>query len=389
VTEPSATPGPGTTPGRAPGPGTSSTPAGELRAFLAETAPALHRDWPDSSSFVALLAWQRALHRGGWAAPHWPVADGGRGLGIVDRLECDAALAEAGAPDIAGVFGIKNVGPTIAAFGTPEQRASLPRILATEEIWVQGFSEPDAGSDLAALRCRAVQDPVTGEFVINGQKVWTSDGTRATHCMLLVRTDPEAPAHQGISVLLIALDTPGVERRPLRQITGEDGFAEMFFTDVRVPASALLGPLNEGWRVTMATLGHERAGVVELAAGLERDIRTVVAGFPDGIADPVARQELARRYAEAHAVGLMGRRVLRALRSGDQPGAEQSVIKLGWSLATQRLGETLLATAGTGGLVGSPQTQRFLRTRASTIAAGTTEVMKNILAERVLGLPKK
>ena len=371
---------------------TGGTAALELRDYLEKIAPDLHRVWPDKRSFEARLAWQRALHEGGWAAPHWPVADGGRGLGVVDRLECDAELARAGAPDIAGVFGIKNVGPTIAAFGTPEQRASLPRILSTQEIWCQGFSEPEAGSDLAALRTRAVED---GDgFVVNGQKVWISDGTRATHCMLLVRTDPDAPAHQGISVLLVPLDTPGIERRPLRQMTGDYGFAELFLTDVRVPRSALLGPLHEGWRVTMSTLGHERAGVVELAAGLERDVRAAVSGFPDGIADPVLRQELARRYVEARTIGLMGSRVMRALRAGQQPGPEQSVIKLGWSVTTQRLGETLLDAAGPAGLAGGrvgdgAEAARFLRGRASTIAAGTTEVMKNILAERVLGLPKK
>ncbi|AXI76180.1 acyl-CoA dehydrogenase family protein [Peterkaempfera bronchialis] len=364
------------------------SPAEELQAFLDVIAPPLHRAWPDSSAWEARLAWQKALHEGGWAAPHWPVEDGGRGLGIVDRLECDAVLAEAGAPDIAGIFGIKNVGPTLSVFGTPEQRESLPKILSTEEIWVQGFSEPDAGSDLASLRCRAVRQD-DGSFVINGQKVWTSDGTLATHCMLLVRTDPDAPSHLGISALLVPLDTPGVERRPLRQITGGTGFAEMFFTDVQVPASALLGPLNDGWRVTMTTLGHERAGVVEYAAALERDVRGVVAGLRDGIADPVTRQELARRYVEAHAVGLMGERMMRALRAGDQPGAMQSVIKFGWSLTTQRLGETLLDVAGTQGLLAGPETHRFLESRAATIAAGTTEVMKNILAERVLGLPKK
>lgn len=375
---------------------TASRPAGgaarELRSYLEQIAPALHREWPDGTSFEARLAWQRALHQGGWAAPHWPVADGGRGLGVVDRLGCDAELARAGAPAIAGVFGIKNVGPTIAAFGTEEQRASLPRILSTEEIWCQGFSEPGAGSDLASLRTRAVRDGET--FVINGQKVWTSDGTRATHCMVLVRTEPDAPSHKGISVLLVPLETPGIERRPLRQMTGEHGFAELFFTDVRVPASALLGPVHEGWRVTMTTLGHERAGVVELAASLERDVREAVAQFSGGVSDPVLRQELARRYVEARTVGLMGSRVLRTLGEGREPGPEQSVIKLGWSLTTQRLGETLLDAAGPCGLAGGrngdgAEAQRYLRGRASTIAAGTTEVMKNILAERVLGLPRK
>ncbi|MFE2985800.1 acyl-CoA dehydrogenase family protein [Streptomyces sp. NPDC059262] len=371
--------------------GESSGPAAELRAVLGEMAPALHAAWPDDDSFPARVAWQKALAERGWAAPHWPVADGGRGLGAADRLACQTELAAAGAPDIAGIFGIKNVGPALSAFGTPEQRGHLERILTTDEIWVQGFSEPGSGSDLASLRTRAVADG--DEFVVNGQKVWTSDGMLATHCMLLVRTDPNAPRHQGISVLLVPLDTPGIERRPLRQMTGEEGFAELFFTDVRVPRSALLGPLNEGWRVTMTTLGHERVGVIEMAVALERDVREAVEGFDDGIADPVLRQELARRYVESRTVGLLGASILRELESGHPPGPAESVIKLGWSLTTQRLSESLLTAAGPTALAGGAngdgaEVHRFLRGRASTIAAGTTEVMKNILAERVLGLPR-
>ena len=168
------------------------------------------------------------------------------------------------------MFGVKNVGPTIAAAGTPEQKAHLQRILSADEIWCQGFSEPDAGSDLAGLRCRA---ELHGDhFVVNGTKIWTSIGLWATHCMLLVRTDPEAPAHRGISALLVPLDTPGITRSPIVQATGERDFAELVFEDVDVPVSALLGPMNQGWGVTMSTLGYERAGVIEVSGNLITEI---------------------------------------------------------------------------------------------------------------------
>ena len=168
------------------------------------------------------------------------------------------------------MFGVKNVGPTIAAAGTPEQKEHLPRILTADEVWCQGFSEPDAGSDLAGLRCRAVLEG--DHFVVNGSKVWTSIGMWATHCMLLVRTDPDAPAHRGISALLVPLDTPGITRRPIVQATGDSDFAEVVYEDVVVPKDALLGPLHGGWGVTMATLGYERAGVIEISGNLIAEI---------------------------------------------------------------------------------------------------------------------
>jgi alkylation response protein AidB-like acyl-CoA dehydrogenase len=256
-------------------------------------------------------------------------------------------------------------------------------------VWCQGFSEPDAGSDLASLKTSARLDG--DELVVNGQKVWTSNGMQATHCMLLARTDPDAAKHAGISVLLVPMDAAGIERRPLRQITGESEFAEVFFTDVRVPVSALLGPLHEGWRVTMTTLGFERAGVIAMAAALEHDVLGAVQRMSGRVRDPLARAELVDRYVEARLVGLLGQRALAQLDAGAPPGPAQSVIKLAWSKASQRLGETVLAGEGAYGLVGGRDGTAapvFLRSRSATIAAGTTEVMRNILAERVLGLPK-
>jgi alkylation response protein AidB-like acyl-CoA dehydrogenase len=365
-------------------------PHEDLRAFLAERVPAFRARWGTSTTFEARLDWQRMLHDGGWVAPAWPEKFGGRALPIDERARCDAELAAVKAPNIAGILGVQNVGPTIAAVGSEEQRRHLPRILSGEEIWAQGFSEPGAGSDLAALRTRAEVDG--DALVINGQKIWMSDGMHATHCELLVRTDPTGEKHTGISALLMPLDLPGIDRRPIRQITGEAEFAEAFFTDVRVPMSSLLGPLHEGWRVTMTTLAHERVGVINMAARLEREtLQAVAAAMAGASADVVLRDDLMRRYIDGRVVGMLGLRSLTSLRSGGQPGPEHSVIKLAWSLANQRLAETALRVPGVAAIAGLAEREAFafLRTRASTIAAGTTEIMKDILGERVLGLPKR
>jgi alkylation response protein AidB-like acyl-CoA dehydrogenase len=311
---------------------------------------------------------------------------------VADRVECDLVLGQRKAPTIAGILGVANVGPTLAAWGTEEQRAHLPRILSGEELWCQGFSEPEAGSDLAGLRMQAVRDG--DAFVVSGQKTWTSQGMEATHCQLLVRTDPTAPKHRGISALVVPLDLPGIERRPLRQITGETDFAEVFFDDVRVPVSCLLGPQDDGWRVTMTTLSHERTGVVTMSSLLESDVRTLLAEHARDGDRPVTdglRDELVQRYVEARVLGMMGASSLATAVAGGHPGPEQSVIKLSWSLLTQRISETRLAVAGLAGVTGEvpAAAASFLGSRASTIAGGTTEVMKNILAERVLGLPKE
>jgi alkylation response protein AidB-like acyl-CoA dehydrogenase len=371
-------------------------PAEELRAFLAAELAAFRARWgPDSgpegaaTAFARRLDFQRLLARGGWAAPGWPVEHGGRGLGVADRLACDAVLAELDAPLPLGVLGLANVGPALIEFGDAHQRASLARILDGSEIWCQGFSEPGAGSDLASLRTSARLEG--DHFVINGQKVWTSNGMEATHCMLLARTDPEAPRHRGISVLLVPLDTPGIERRPITMISGDQEFAELFFTDVRVPAGALLGPLHRGWGVTMRTLVHERTGVLSRAAALERRARyaLLTLGGRAGL-DAVTREELVRRYVEARVLSLLGRRTLARAEAGIDTAAEQSLIKLAWGVADRALAESLLDASGAAASGGRrPEVAHaWLWTRASTIAAGTTEVLKDLLGERVLGLPR-
>jgi alkylation response protein AidB-like acyl-CoA dehydrogenase len=294
-----------------------------------------------------------------------------------------------GAPRRVAVYGTNNVGPTIAAFGTDEQKRHLPAILNGDEFWCQGFSEPDFGSDLAGLRTRA--DITDDGFVVNGQKVWTSIGMHASHCMLLVRTDPDAPKHAGISALLVRLDTPGLTRRPIKQINGESEFAELFFEDMVVPRSALLGPLHEGWRVTMATLGFERAGVISIAGTLANEIKQMTFSPEVATASPVMRQEVMALYSNARILEWFGQRALANINDVAAASAVASLIKQTWATLSKRYAEARCDLAGLGAIAGlAPDaSQGLLTSRASTIAGGTTEVMKNILGERNLGLPRE
>src|SRR5581483_8982061 len=290
--------------------------------------------WGSDRSFAARLDWQRRLAAVGWVAPGWPADIGGRGLGVADRVACDLLLGDRKAPTIAGILGVNNVGPTLAAWGTDEQKQSLPRILDGSEIWCQGFSEPDAGSDLASLRTTAVRDG--DHYVVNGEKLWTSQGMEATHCQLLVRTDPQAPKHKGISALAVPLDLPGIERRPLRQLTGESECAQLYFRDVRVPVSCLLGPENAGWGVTMTTLAHERSGVIAVSAVLEAEAAALIrAHQADGDAplSAVQADELVLRFIESRVLATMGEDLLAEADadSAAAPGPGPSLIKLAWS----------------------------------------------------------
>lgn len=363
----------------------------EARTFIAEHLPDWQQEWAErDDTWEAKCAWQRKLSTDGWVAPGWPVKFGGRGLGVRETLAIEDLMADMGAPKIPGMLGVKNVGPTLQTWGTTEQKEHLPRILSTDEVWCQGFSEPGSGSDLASLQTTAVLDG--DEFVVNGQKLWTSNGQVATHMQLLVRTNPDAPKHSGISVLLVDMSSPGIEVRPIVQMTGESGFAEVFFTDVRVPKANLLGPLDKGWTVTMATLGHERAGISLFAARLEKRAREAVALQlrERSNVDAVELDMLISRYIECRVVGMLGRRLLNQVEAGGQPGAEQSVIKIAWSEASQRLERTIADLDGMGLTLGTNQNAvlAYLTAPSATIAAGTTQVVKNIIAERVLGLPR-
>jgi len=301
----------------------------------------------------------------------------------------DTELARVGAPLPAGILGLANVGPALCEWGTPEQQESLARILDGSEVWCQGFSEPGAGSDLAHLRTTAKIDG--NDFVINGQKVWTSNGMESTHCMLLARTDSSSALHKGISVILVPLELAGITRAPIEMISGDSDFAELFFTDVRVPQSALLGPLHGGWQVTTETLKHERAGVLSRAAALAAEARDGLADVVNsGSVDPITTDNLVQRYVEARVLGLLGRSTLAKAERGTDIGSEQALIKLAWGLIDRSLAQSLFDAWGLSATAGDlpHYTQQMLYTRASTIAAGTTEVLKNLVAERVLALPR-
>jgi alkylation response protein AidB-like acyl-CoA dehydrogenase len=283
-------------------------------------------------------------------------------------------------------LGVNNVGPTLIAYGTPNQQRHLAAILSGDELWCQGFSEPDAGSDLASMRTRARVDG--DRFVLTGSKVWTTNGMEATHSLVLARTDPAARPHKGISALLVPLDLEGVTRSPIVQIDGGADFAQLTFDDVELGGEALLGPLHGGWQLTMMTLAFERAAVISQIGDLERDITQAIDRHR-GCGDKTLRLELVSRYIEGRVLGFMGARALESLRNGQAPGAEQSLIRIAQSRLRQRLALTRVRGAGMAAIAGLEPAlaSELLASRSVTIAAGTTEILKSVVAERVLGLP--
>jgi alkylation response protein AidB-like acyl-CoA dehydrogenase len=347
----------------------------------------------DPELLERLREWNRRLADAGYAAISWPKEYGGRSASVIEQVVLAEEMDRANAPGTLNPLGISNIAPAIMQYGTEEQkRHFLPRMLRGDDIWCQGFSEPNAGSDLASLQTRAVED---GDcFVVNGQKVWNTLGHLANWCELLVRTDPEAPKHRGISCLLVDMTLPGVEVRPLVTITGEREFNELFFTDVRVPKSCLLGPLNEGWKVAMTTLAYERGSVANLHLGLRKKVcrlleaaRHAEIGDRPADRDPVTRQSLARVYLEAEYLKLLSDRAVSAAMHGRETGPESSLAKLVWSEAESNLAEVAGQVLGPAANLGDWGRDR-LYVRALSIAGGTTQVNKNIIAQRVLGLPK-
>lgn len=351
-----------------------------------------------------LQAWQKTLFEAGWAGIAWPKEYGGRGATLMQQVIYNEEVARARAPEIINVIGINMVGPTIIAHGTEEQkRRFLPKILSCEEIWAQGYSEPNSGSDLASLKTRA--DVRDDGFVVNGQKVWTTLGPYADWILLLARTDPASQRHSGISCLLVDLKSPGVEVRPLVQLTGEAEFGEVFFDNVFVPRENLLGRLGGGWETAMTTLLHERGTLaisvqvrleLTIAAVIELARRVHVRGKP-ALEDHSVRQEVARCIAEVRIMRWNSYRSLTKIARDGIPGPEGSFGKLFWTDLSQRLSELAVNLAGPAGLIphGEPGAvdqgrwvYSFLRARANTIEAGTSEIQRNIVGERVLGLPK-
>jgi alkylation response protein AidB-like acyl-CoA dehydrogenase len=378
----------------------------ELRSFLASHPPAARDD-----SFETGLAWQRVLHEGGWVAPHWPVDVGGRGATSTRYGIYWIEMGAAGAPQIANRVGVNTAGPTLLAHGTPEQRAALlPKILSGEEIWCQLFSEPDAGSDLGAIRTTAVLDGDT--WIVNGHKVWTSFGRQAHRGLLLVRTEgPESPGVRGLSCMVVDMRVPGVEVRPLVQLTGDDEFSEVFLDDVRVPAGALIGERGKGWPVASSALGSERGIAYPLKEQVVLQVRhdanmaVALAAARVGELVPATRAAVVDDVIGLQIYKLLNQRTLGLLEVGIEPGAWTSLIKLSWSLLAQRVSSTTLKLAGMAGVAGvarsadagapgvpggdaPPPWFDFLRYRMSTIAGGTSEIQKNLLAERILGLPR-
>ncbi|MGI5528693.1 acyl-CoA dehydrogenase family protein [Streptomyces syringium] len=372
-----------------------------LRTWLRETLPKLPAkpppdQWPARRAYDC--AWQRALYDAGYAGLHWPTDAGGQGATPTQHLIFLEETELAGAPYVGANFvGLLHAGPTIAVEGTPEQRARwLPPILRGEEVWCQGFSEPDAGSDLASLRTRAVRDG--DAYIVTGSKIWTSHAEVADWCELLVRTDASAPRHRGISWLAMPMDAPGVTVRPLRTLAGSTEFAELFLDEVRIPLSHRVGAENDGWRVTMVTLSYERgtAFVGEVVACRRTLARLARTAKENGRwDDAVLRRRLGRLNAEFGALWRLTQwNVSAAERTSPGvgsavPGVGGSVFKLRYSEARQELYDAAAEVIGPEALdAGHPWTADRLSALSYTIAAGTSQIQQNIIAERILGLPK-
>jgi alkylation response protein AidB-like acyl-CoA dehydrogenase len=374
----------------------------QFRNWLEANLPHEHRKSPFAIEFFAneegeeweqRLGWHRTMHAAGWIAIQYPQQYGGHGASLTQQYIYDEELNRVGAPQLVNSQGIGLVGPTLMHWGTEDQRRRyIPKMLAAEEIWCQGYSEPGSGSDLASLQTRAVED---GDyFVVNGQKVWTSDAHHADMCFLLVRTDPTAPKHKGISYLLVDMHSPGVTVRPLVQMTGDRGFNEMFFEDVRVPKKNLVGEKNNGWLVALTSLMYERRArdmtpiVHELA---------VLARLKNSWSDSRVRQQVAEFATQAWAIRYVGLRQLTRQLKGLPPGPESSIQKLAYSELNLRIQKFAMELLGPFSqlMYQAPEaidegkwSYRMLAARGMIIGAGTSEIQRNVIGERVLGLPK-
>jgi alkylation response protein AidB-like acyl-CoA dehydrogenase len=369
----------------------------ELRAWLIDNHPGREPEG-DLAGFEFRRAWQRTLHEAGWAGVSWPREYGGRGATLVEQAIYNEEMVRAQAPSAANVLGLAMGGPTVIAHGTEEQkRRYLEPILAASEIWCQGFSEPGSGSDLASVKTRAVPAPrrkgVVGDgWVVTGQKVWTTLAQHAKWCMLVARTNPDAPKHQGLTYFLMDMEQDAVQVRPLRQITGESEFNELFIEEARIPDENIVGGEGNGWAVAITTLMHERA---TLAFGLQIGVKLALRELMDeahesgAAADPIVRDRLAQLYIEAEVLRLNAYRGLSAIMRDGVPGPEGSLGKWQWAEVNQALTELAMDLRGPRAvLYDDTWTFRFLRSRANSIEGGTTEILKNIVAERVLGLPR-
>lgn len=380
----------------------------EFRSWLAANIP---RDWrddgelhdPDSAEeFERRRAWHRKLYDGAWMCIHWPEEYGGRGASLIQQVIYHEELDRAKAPPTVNFQGIARVGPTLMQWGTPEQKQRfIPKIPPAEEIWCQGLSEPNHGSDLAAVETRAIDQG--DHFLVNGSKVWTSNAHHADYTTLLCRTDSEAPKHKGLSYLLVDMKSPGITVRPLIQMTGERGFNQVFFEDVQVPLANLVGEKNRGWMVAMTNMMFERTihggrtdMMVEVRQLMDLAKQLECNGRP-AWQDSYVRQRLAGFACEASALKYTSFRQLTRQLQGVPPGPEGSIMKLGTSTLNHRIQEFAMELLGPYSqfayraevaLDRGKWSHRMLAARRGTIAAGTNEIQHNIIGERVLGLPK-
>ena len=354
----------------------------------------------DDTAWEVRIAWERELSAGGWLGLTWPKEYGGRGASLAQEVVFESEYARAAAPARVNSQALELLGPTLLAFGTEEQKHRfLPRILSVDDIWGQGFSEPEAGSDLAALRCRARLDG--DQWVIDGQKVWTTFGHHADWLYVVCRTHPDLSLrHKGLTMLLVPVDQPGVEIRPIANLAGSEEFSECFFAGARTDADLVVGGVDDGWRVVMGTLGMERgAALIPMQLAMEREVLDVVAEARESGAmdDPRTRQRIADAYIATQLMRATTLRVISGLVGGtDVAAAAAAISKLFASAAHQRLGELAMDVQGAaaqivssslpGGLSLAQRT--FLLSRAETIYGGTSEIQRNIISERVLGLPR-
>jgi alkylation response protein AidB-like acyl-CoA dehydrogenase len=370
----------------------------EVRAWLDENLPDElrgHRGGGARFDGPEIRQWSRALHDGRWVGISWPAEYGGRGLSPRFQAIYLEEEARAEAPPHIGVIGLGMAGPTIISRGTEEQKSRyLEPLLAADEIWCQGFSEPDAGSDLAGVRTSARLDG--DHFVLDGQKVWSSYAHIADFCILVARSDPSSERHAGLTYLIVDMHAPGVEVRPLTQITGEPEFNEIFLSGVRVPVENVIGEVGGGWDVAMTTLLHERGTLAfALVARLEVQVKKLLALVADRGATATQREAVAREWSQLQGLRWTAYRSLSALERTGLPGPEGSILKLQWSEANQRVTKLALELLGPDAqlLPGNAPydgywTVQQLRSRGNTIEAGTSEILRNIVAERVLGLPR-
>jgi alkylation response protein AidB-like acyl-CoA dehydrogenase len=362
----------------------------EVRSWLEANHPGPTPEG-DDAGFEFRRAWQRKLNERGWAGLSWPEQYGGSGATLFEQAIFSEEVARSGAPQMANTLGLAMGGPTVIGHGTDEQKERyLAPILSADEIWCQGFSEPQSGSDLASLKTKAVR---SGDgWVVTGQKVWTTMAHQSKWCMLLARTDPNAAKHRGLTYFLMDMEQDGVETRPLRQITGEAEFNELFMEEARIPDENIVGGENNGWSVAITTLMHERAGLAfALQVSVQIALRELMerARETGASKDPIIRQRFAQLYAEAQVLRLNAYRGLTKLQAHGAPGPEGSLGKWHWAEVNQSLSALALDLAGPRAqLVDDPWTYRYLRARANSIEGGTTEILKNIVAERVLGPPR-